>query len=280
MVTIENGYLKVKISKIGAELQSILCKFNKKDYLIEKTSTTIFPIIGPLQNNSYTYNSKEFSMNFNGFIQKTSFFIEDVNPEAVIFKCSSTPETYSIYPFNFELYIKYSLNLNTVKVEYLVKNIDNKTIYFHLGSNSNVSLQGNALDNYLITVSPNRSLISSKFTLDKNFFTKKETKSFKTPIKLNRTILNEHPLIFKSSDVNTISLLKKNTRDGIVIQSHKFDYITLIEHGKENSVTIGAWNGISDEETTSKDIKKKGKIKSLEKGKTFNCLFTMEVIYF
>ncbi|MGL6153563.1 MAG: hypothetical protein ACRC0W_00315 [Cetobacterium sp.] len=278
MITIENGYLKVNINEFSARLNSILCKFNKKEYLTKNNSHLYFPFVGNLKNDSYSYE-KEFYKIMNYDLFKNLYFqLEKKYTDKVIFKLTNSSELYEVYPFEFQLYLQYSLDLNRIKVEFLLKNLSNKPLFFQLAYDLNLSLLENSPESYLLTISPNKDTLTSKYTLNEDNFKETISKTFKPPINFSKSFFKDFSFIFKNKDMNIVSFLKRNSREGIVLQSSKFDY-TLIKNNNLQSINLKLMNGINDSEDENEDLSKKKSMKLLEKDKTFKCLFTLEMIY-
>ena len=80
--TISNQYLQATISSLAAEVISL--KKNGKEFIWDRNNDDwhncnpiLFPIVGPLKNNSYTYNNKQFTLTQHGFLRRSQFnFIE------------------------------------------------------------------------------------------------------------------------------------------------------------------------------------------------------------
>ena len=75
--TIENDSIRVQISDVGAELQSIVGKKDNTEYLWQGDAQywsgrayNLFPICGRLTDGKYTYQGKTYEMNLHGFARK------------------------------------------------------------------------------------------------------------------------------------------------------------------------------------------------------------------
>ncbi len=80
-IFLKNNNLTVKISTLGAEIQSL--KKSEKEYIWEGNpdiweghSPILFPICGKLADNKFIIDGKEFSLNMHGFAKKSVFEIE------------------------------------------------------------------------------------------------------------------------------------------------------------------------------------------------------------
>ena len=78
IVTITNSQLTATINTLGAELISLV-KNNKKyiwqvdEMYWNKTSPILFPIVGRLKNDSYTFNGKTYQLPRHGFARNMEF---------------------------------------------------------------------------------------------------------------------------------------------------------------------------------------------------------------
>ena len=138
--TIENKHLKVEISDKGAEMMSIFGKKTNFEYLWQGNAEfwsgrayNLFPICGRLTQGKYTYQGKEYEMNLHGFARKSLFNVVKQTNNSITFNLKSSEETLKQYPFEFDLYIKYTLHGAKVKDEIIVKNVGEKELLFSVG---------------------------------------------------------------------------------------------------------------------------------------------------
>ena len=134
-ITISNNMLTATINSKGAELNSL--KIRNREYIWEgnpefwgKHSPILFPIVGTLKDNSYTYDNQKFELSRHGFARDHEFKIIESSEDKVIFSLSSSPETLKVYPFEFELQVIYALEENQLKIQYKV--INNRLKYWFL----------------------------------------------------------------------------------------------------------------------------------------------------
>lgn len=122
MLTLENTILRVTINPKGAELTSIFHKENGIDYCWSadaafwgKSSPVLFPIVGALKDNRYTFNEKNYSLPRHGFARDYLFEVEKQEADSLTFLLKSTEETLAVFPFEFEFRLRYTLK----KISYL-----------------------------------------------------------------------------------------------------------------------------------------------------------------
>ena len=102
----------------GAELCSLKNKENR-EFIWEgnpefwgKHSPVLFPIVGTLKNNSYSYNNIEYHLSRHGFARDMDFELIEKTENSATFAIQSSEETLKVYPFEFELQIIYKFEEN------------------------------------------------------------------------------------------------------------------------------------------------------------------------
>jgi galactose mutarotase-like enzyme len=82
----------------------------------------LFPIVGTLAGGSYRLGSKAYQLSRHGFARGKLFAIRDANSSAATFRLSSDATTYRVYPFHFELDIRFALDGPTLFVTTCLRN--------------------------------------------------------------------------------------------------------------------------------------------------------------
>lgn len=137
---IENKNLRVEISDLGAELQSVYGKTTNFEYLWQGDpkywsgrAYNLFPICGRLTDGKYIYDDKEYQMNIHGFARNMIFAVINQDDISITFELKSNEQTLLVYPFDFCLRIKYTLINEKIKQEIQVKNNSSDNLYFSFG---------------------------------------------------------------------------------------------------------------------------------------------------
>ena len=141
LYAIENGHLRVAISDKGAEMQEIQLKesgeqllWNGDPALWKGRAPWLFPIIGRLKDDYYTWRGRRYDMAMQGFARKAAFAAERLGDDALRFVLSDSPETLAAYPWRFALEIGYRLNGKRLEIRCAVRNRDEETMFFSLGA--------------------------------------------------------------------------------------------------------------------------------------------------
>lgn len=153
LYTIKNDLLVATINDVGAELISL--KYKNVDILNDsmnstwnKVSPILFPVVSKLKDESYLYNDNIYHINKHGFARNLVFEILTKHDNNITLKLSSNENTLKQYPFNFELYISYLLDNDSLKVDIKIKNTDDKPIYYMIGGHPGFKVPFYENENY------------------------------------------------------------------------------------------------------------------------------------
>lgn len=92
-----------------------------------------FPIVGVLPDNKAVAFGKECSMKRHGVARITPFEVLEQLDNSITFIQCSSDDTRKLYPFDYELKIKYTINKSTVTNEYIITNKGNDKMPFVIG---------------------------------------------------------------------------------------------------------------------------------------------------
>lgn len=138
-VTISSESLKAVVDSFGAELHSVK-DYNDTEYLWQadpkvwkRHAPVLFPFICNTASGKYTVNGNEYKLANHGFARDNEFELLYSKESEAEFVLKSSEETKKLYPFDFELYIKYSAVGSRINVSYTVKNSGSDTMKFFIG---------------------------------------------------------------------------------------------------------------------------------------------------
>ena len=139
-VKLENEFLCVEITEMGAEVTRIYDKTEDNEILWEgnpvywkRHSPVLFPNVGKTYKNRVLINGTQYPTSQHGFARDNVFTCIEAAKERASFMFRSSEETKEVYPFDFELHINYKLNKKELTVEWQVKNCGDETMYFTIG---------------------------------------------------------------------------------------------------------------------------------------------------
>ena len=237
---IENDNLRVKVSSLGAELQSIRGVENGIEYLWQgdsqywaRRASNLFPVCGRLWENKYTYEGVTYEMGSHGFARGKEWTAVHQSTTALTLQLTPDEETLAAYPFHFVLQMTYALNEGSLAVTTIVRNEDDKMMPFSVGGHPgfNVPLaEGTVYEDYkLVFDTPCQPL---QFVNDENCFHLGKMKVF--PLEEGQVLPLSHSLFD-----NDAIFLEKATR-GVPLCSDKTTHSVHLAF--PDSPYLGIWH--------------------------------------
>ncbi len=279
---ISNSILQVSIKSAGAELFSIKNDQNK-EYIWEgnpdfwgKHSPILFPIVGTLKNNTYTIDNKEYQLPRHGFARDMEFQLIEKTENKAIFSLQSNSETFQKYPFEFELQLIYTLENNSLHIEYKVINKGNGKMPFSIGAHPAIALPEN-FENYSFKFEKEELL---KFNLLENDLISNKTETLETKeglVPLNYKLFENDALVFKTLKSNSLTILE-NRKPYIEVDFEDFPSLGIWTKNQAPFVCIEPWFGYSDTAENSGDLFQKEGILILDQGQIFNSKFSIKIL--
>lgn len=281
--TITTPSLTAKINHSGAELFSLKSRSDNKEHIWEgnpefwgKHSPVLFPIVGTLKDNSYTYHSVQYQLSRHGFARDGVFELIKKNESSATFSLKSSEDTLKIYPFDFELQISYVLDSNSLHLHYQVMNKGNRKMPFSIGAHPAFSLPRN-FENYSIQFEKEEPL---EYNLLENDLISNQTKILATEeaaVPLNYHLFQNDALIFKSLKSNYLTILETGIP---ILRVHYDSFPNLGIWTKKNApfLCIEPWFGYSDSVESSGNLMEKEGIQILESYETFKSKFSIEIL--
>ncbi|WP_264551237.1 aldose 1-epimerase family protein [Flavobacterium sp. N2038] len=279
---ISNSILQVSIKSAGAELFSIKNNQNK-EYIWEgnpdfwgKHSPILFPIVGTLKNNIYTIDGKEYQLPRHGFARDMEFQLIEKTENNAIFSLQSNSETFQKYPFEFELQLIYTLENNSLHIEYKVINRGNGKMPFSIGAHPAIALPEN-FENYAFKFEKDELL---KFNLLENDLISNKTETLETKdglVPLNYKLFENDALVFKTLKSNSLTILE-NRKPYIEVDFEDFPSLGIWTKNQAPFVCIEPWFGYSDTAENSGDLFQKEGILILDQDQIFNSKFSIKIL--
>lgn len=283
MMILKKDLMELKIDEFGAEMKSFTINgieflWNKDKYW-KKTSPVLFPFVGNLKNFKYKYLDKEYSiLTRHGFARDNKFKIVAQSEKYVKLGFSSNEDTLKKYPFEFNLYLIYTLIENGFTLEYQVENLNEGEMYFSIGAHPAFILSDNYENEYYIEF--NREEDGMKFILDDEGFINGEKNKIELIENKKFFIKDCHfendAIIFENPNSNIVYIKSKNTTKQIKIDYTEFPYIAFWKMLKAPFVCVEPWFGITDLTETDGNLKTKKGIQKLKKNGIFKSKLLFE----
>ncbi len=262
--------LTVSINSKGAEIASV--KRECMEYIWQakadvwpRHAPVLFPIVGKLKNGSLSQH---------GFARDKEFVCLSQSKTDISFSLKSDQETKKLFPFDFELIIKYTLSSDTITCSYEVNNPSSQNLLFSIGAHPGFATP-DQLSNYIL-----------KFKADKEYNITlladgllTETKT-KLPLQngelnLNTSLFDKDALVFENSQIDSISLISRSG-NGVELNCVGWPYFGIwSKKGSDEFVCLEPWHGITDSINSTGDLSQKKGIIKLEGVGKFECAFNM-----
>mgnify|MGYP003604398047 CR=1 FL=1 len=280
-ITIKNLFITAVINNKGAELISLKDK-NNREYIWQgnpefwgKHSPVLFPIVGTLKNNSFSYNAKKYNLLRHGFARDQNFELIEQTESQAIFSFIANDETKKMYPFDFELQLCYTLEKTKLILTYKIINKDKVTIPFSIGGHPAFALSEN-FENYSLRFEKKETLSSYQLENDLISTTVVPIAMKNNILELTYSLFEKDALIFKKLNSKEITIMENNNA---LLNVHFKDFPNLGIWTKNNAsfICIEPWLGYSDKIDSSGNILEKEAIQLVGANKTFNCSFSVEI---
>lgn len=289
MNKLQNDFLIIESKKSGAELTRIYSKKQRKDILWcgdskywGRQSPVLFPIVGKLIDNKTTIEGNTYSMNQHGFARDLDFEVLDTRDNSISYILKSNYNTEKLYPYSFELVIKYTLIETSVNIEWTVKNTDSKDIYFSIGAHPafNVPMNNNeSLKDYYLEFK-NRNNVT-KIELNGPYSDNSLDLGSIERLELAPNLFKNDALIY--TNIDEISIHSNNNRDFIKVDFKDFPLVGIwTPYYKDNNSTapflcIEPWYGLADNIDSNGVYKDKDYINKLNIGETFKASYSISI---
>lgn len=279
--TIKLADLSATINHKGAELISF--KKNNTEYIWEgnpefwgKHSPVLFPIVGTLKNNSFQFNNTAYYLSRHGFAREMSFDLIEQKENSVTFSIKSTIDTLKVYPFDFELQISYTLQQNTLDIQYKVINKSKTKMPFSIGAHPAFALTAD-FENYSLEFE--KEEILEYYLLEDGLIS---NKTIKQPLQNKRIpltyqLFENDALVFKKTESKALTILE-NQNPILRVRFEDFPNLGIWTVANAPFLCIEPWCGYSDTTNSNGDLFAKEGIQILDSNEIFEPKFSIEIL--
>lgn len=286
---LDNGVLEINVASKGAELISLKDETGK-EYLWQgdekywgRQSPILFPFVGRLKNQEYTYEGKKYPMMQHGFARDMEFSVIEEKADEIWFEIKDDGETYKLYPFHFSLKIGYRLVENRIEVLWKVENIDTKTMYFNIGAHPGFFCPidgekdkvGYALE---FNSKGNPKYYGADYDTGLRFSKLHELKLENGRSIITKEYFDETTYIFEDNQISEVSLVKPSGEKYVTV---RFDMPILAVWSKERAdapfVCLEPWCGRCDRMDFNGNLADREYNTVLEAGEVFNNVYSIGI---
>ena len=279
MVRIFNNKLDVEIENMGAQISKITSK-SGREFLWQRNdpfwwrycAPILFPIVGKVKDGEYFVDGEKYELSGHGFARTTEFDLFEQSENSATFVYKSEGRNLEQYPFDFELYIKYTIIDEAIDFEWTVKNVDSKEMYFSIGGHPAFNVDRNK--EIKLDILPKEDKTVKRYFIKGPYLDRSEECS-EYEYTLTKDSFSSDALIFEN--LKGLRLYQDDFE--ISLDMKNMPLVGIWAQTKENQmspfVCIEPWAGIADPWTHDGNFKKKLFINSLESGKCKVFNFTL-----
>lgn len=249
ITTIKSQELTVSVSASGAELSSIRTVDNA-EYLWQagevwnRRAPVLFPFVCNFTSKKYTACGKEYKSPSNhGFARDSVFDVVCSDENSITYKLSQSEATKATYPYDFNLFIIYSVKGNAISVLYSVENTDDKDIYFYIGGhpgfNCPINNEG-SFDDWYIEYDKNENIRQTNPDIDRDILINESRLSLSRELFKYDVILKDNPAS------KAITLRSEKSKRSVRLEYSDGECIAVWSPYNENAtfVCLEPWSSV------------------------------------
>ena len=283
-LTVRTDTLEISANSAGAELCSV--KKDGVEYLWQagdawkRYAPILFPFICSPEGKKYKAGGKEYTMPSNhGFARDMEFTSEGTDDNSIAFKLTSDENTLKVYPYEFELTVKFTVKGDSVEVLNSVKNTGDKDMYFYLGGHPafNCPLEeGLSFDDYKVIYEKNETIIQPLLTGGERTVLDNENS-----LSLTRALFDHDVIMKDKPNSKRITLASDKGSRSVTLYYPESECIAVwstTANDEARFVCLEPWTSVPvycDDEF--EDIEKKPHAKKLTAGESFDYRYFIEV---
>ena len=233
-------------------------------------------------NNEIRVDGKTYEIGNHGFAKFSDFEVVEANDTTAVFKLTYSEKTLAMYPFKFNLFMTYTLNGNKLETKYKVENIDDKDIYFQLGTHPafNCPLdKDDQFEDYYLEFDQEETLERFFMNAGNCIINGKSEVLIENSkiLPLTHELFYDGALVFKKVNSKKITLKSKKSAKNVVVSNENLPTLGIWQKKDAPFVCIEPWYGLADTDNFTGEFKDRDRILKLKQNESFEASLNIEV---
>ena len=282
---LENEYLKVQVADAGAELVSVFDKtagreriWNADPAVWNRHAPILFPFVGRVAGNEYRIGGNSYSMKTqHGFARDMDFACCDTDELSVTHRLTWTESTKAVYPYDFILTVKHSLESRRLTVEWRVENSGGEKMYYSIGGHPGFMLPEGAKKEDCFISFPGKTELTY-FSVGSDGLALPDT---------GRTLIADNGFvpfdasvfdtwIFAHQGITSVQIAGADKRPYVTMNCEGFPLLAVWAKDSGPFICLEPWFGRTDDAGFAGSLDEKPEIETLEPGDAKNVSYSME----
>ncbi len=288
--TIKNDKIEVSVEDLGAQMRSIK-DATGKEYLWQGdekywngSAPNLFPYIARLTEGKYILKGRTYEMPKHGFLRNSVLKLKEKTQTKMVFSLTDSEETYRMYPYHFEIKVKYELFENELKVSYNVANKDKKVMYFGVGGHPGFQVPVEkelSFEDYFIEFAKGTDM--KRVGMSEDCFVTGKDEAF--PLEENRRLYLHHNLfdddaiILKDAPSKVVLASEKGSAR-IEMETSHLEYWGIWHKPASDApyVCIEPWSSLPSKKDIIEDLEKQDNLVSLKPDGYYTGFFKVKIV--
>lgn len=288
--TIKNDKIEVSVEDLGAQMRSIK-DATGKEYLWQGdekywngSAPNLFPYIARLTEGKYILKGRTYEMPKHGFLRNSVLKLKEKTQTKMVFSLTDSEETYKMYPYHFEIKVKYELFENELKVSYNVANKDKKVMYFGVGGHPGFQVPVEkelSFEDYFIEFAKGTDM--KRVGMSEDCFVTGKDEAF--PLEENRRLYLHHNLfdddaiILKDAPSKVVLASEKGSAR-IELETSHLEYLGIWHKPASDApyVCIEPWSSLPSKKDIIEDLEKQDNLVSLKPDGYYTGFFKVKIV--
>lgn len=288
MHILENAALRITVADAGAQLSGVWDKeagaerlWTADPAVWNQHAPILFPFVGKLTDGKYRVGGKEYPMaTRHGFARDKVFTCTGETADCVEHVLAATDETRAVYPYDFRLSVRHSLDVENprrLRVAWTVENTGGETMYFSIGGHPAFLLPAGVRKEDCYVFFPGREVLSYFNASDAGFAMTQAPHL----LGLDRGFAHYRAdvpdtWIFEDQDIASVGIALPDKKPYVLMNCAGFPMLAVWANPKGPFICLEPWYGRTDDEGFTGSLPEKKGIQTLEAGGKREYVYTMD----